>query len=120
MSEMSVQTEIAPTGSGSVVVRISGDMTIPNASELRERLLEAFRQADCVTLDLNGVTGIDVSGLQLLCSAHRSSVVLNKAFTIVGREQPAVRDVASAAGQLRSSGCAQDVCHTCIWTGGRY
>ena len=121
MSDFSVQTLVKPDDPAAVVVTIAGTMTIPYAGELREQLLAAFEKADTIAADLCGVTEIDVAGLQLLCSAHRSSVLMNKAFSIVSRQGSVVWEAADAAGQLRQVGCVVDVCHchTCVWTGGR-
>jgi anti-anti-sigma regulatory factor len=119
MSDLSVQTMVAPGDPTAVVVTIAGPMTIAYASESREQLLAAFEKANTITADLSGVTEIDVAGLQLLCSAHRSSVLMKKAFTIIGGPGSVVWEAADAAGQLRQMGCVVDVCHTCIWTGGR-
>ncbi|TWJ26460.1 STAS domain-containing protein [Geobacter argillaceus] len=119
MSDLSVQTLAAPDDPAAVVVTIAGEMTIPYAGELREHLLAAFQKANRITADLTAVTGIDVAGLQILCSAHRSSVFMKKSFTIIGGPGSAVWEAADAVGQLRQMGCVVDVCHTCIWTGGR-
>ncbi len=119
MSDFSVQTMAAPGDPGTVVLAIEGAMTVQYAGELREQLLAAFEKADSVTADLCRVTEIDIAGLQLLCSAHRSSVAMKKTFTITGEPDSAVWKAAGAAGQLRQTGCLMDVCHTCIWTGGR-
>ncbi len=119
MSDLSVRTLAAPDDPAAVVVTIAGEMTIPYADELRKQLLAAFEKANTITADLSGVTEIDVTGLQILCSAHRSSVFMKKRFTIIAGPGSAVWEAADAAGQLRQMGCVVDVCHTCIWMGGR-
>lgn len=117
MGDFSIQVEALSGDAGSVVVRIAGPANINNISAMLKQLLSAFEQADNVVVDLGGVTEIDVVGLQLFCSSHRSSLVINKGFSVTGQDQPAVRAAASASGQLRTSGCAIDTQHTCIWTG---
>ena len=119
MSELSVKSMAKPDDSAAVEMTIAGPLTIPYAGEFREQLLAAFEKANTITADLCGVTEIDVAGLQLLCSAHRSSVSMNKTFSIVSGPGSVVWEAANAAGQLRQMGCVVDVCHTCIWTGGR-
>ncbi len=119
MSDLSVQTMAVPGDSTAVVVTIAGPMTIAYAGESREQLLAAFEKANTITADLCGVTEIDVAGLQLLCSAHLSSIRMNKTFSIISGPGSVVWEAADAAGQLRQMGCVVDVCHTCIWTGGR-
>lgn len=116
---MPVTIETSTDPAGTIIVKIAGEMTVPFASEIRENLVAAFEQSGTITADLNDVTEMDVSGLQILCSAHRSSILMNKEFRIVGREKDRVWESANASGQLRQRGCAQDICGTCIWTGGR-
>ena len=118
MDDFSVQVESIPEETGSVLIKVTGPTNIANVSILLMRLLAAFEQADNVVVDLQGVTEIDASGLQLFCSSHRSSIFDNKEFRIIGQEQPAIWKVAAAIGQLRTSGCAIDSKHTCVWTGG--
>ncbi|OGU16605.1 MAG: hypothetical protein A2076_02720 [Geobacteraceae bacterium GWC2_53_11] len=118
MAEFSVQVE--PADEDAIVVTVNGPATISNVNTLLTQLLAAFHRADHVIIDLHGVTDIDAAGLQLLCSSHRSSLSVSKELTIRGKEQPVIRDAAAASGQLRTSGCAIDSTHTCIWTGGTY
>lgn len=61
------------TGSpGSLVLRLSGDLTLPAASDLRDHLMDAFQQgATQVILQMSDVTAIDVCGLQLLVAAGK-------------------------------------------------
>jgi len=119
MDDFSVRVEAIPDEIGAVVVKITGPTNITNVSSLLLQLMAAFDQADSVTIDLSGVTEIDVAGLQLFCSSHRSSIFINKGFRITGQNQPVIWEVAAASGQLRTSGCAIDTKHTCIWTGGK-
>jgi len=118
MSDVSVQVKPVSEELNSVGVKIIGPMNVSNVSTVLLRLLAAFEQADSVTIDLSGITEIDAAGLQLFCSAHRSSIFSNKEFKIIGQEQPEIWKAAAAMGCLRKSGCALDTEHTCIWTGG--
>lgn len=116
MTDFSVHTHSLPEAAGSIVVQVNGSIGITNVSALLMHLHGAFEQADNVVLDLDGVTEIDVAGLQLLCSCHRSAFLVNKGFQITGSDRPAIWEAATAS---RTSGCGVDVLHTCIWTGGK-
>lgn len=96
------------------LVSFTGEMTIGNVGELRKRLLQAFAVGKPVELCVAGLTEIDVTGLQLLCSCHRTSVERGSAFTLTGRNR-ALADIAEVAGMPRLKGCVQDVDGTCIW-----
>ncbi|WP_224960894.1 STAS domain-containing protein [Geomonas subterranea] len=96
------------------LVTFSGEMTVVNAGEFRKRLLEAFATGKPVEVSLAGLTAIDVTGLQLLCSCHRTSVARAIPCTVTGRNE-ALAATAEVAGLPRLKGCVQDVGGTCIW-----
>ncbi|GFO65107.1 STAS domain-containing protein [Geomonas paludis] len=96
------------------VVTLSGEMIIANVGELRQRLLQAFAAGKPVELCVAGVTGIDVTGLQLLCSCHRTSVDRGIPCTVTGHNE-ALAAIAEVAGMPRLKGCVTDVDGTCFW-----
>ncbi|AJE02931.1 STAS domain-containing protein [Geobacter pickeringii] len=105
-------------GGAALVLKLSGDMTIPWAGELRQTLLDAFDAAATVAVDVRQVASVDLSGLQLLCAAHRTSCVRGRAFRLTGERDGAFAEAVVLAGFPRHVGCARDVGKTCIWTGG--
>ena len=100
------------------IVAVSGPMTIDKIDEIKRDLLEAFQLGKDVELSLAGVTDVDLSGLQLLCSAHRTSLVRGVAFSVTGGDAGALYSVAMLAGMPRHVGCAQDDTGSCIWKRG--
>ncbi|MBJ6752458.1 STAS domain-containing protein [Geomonas anaerohicana] len=96
------------------LVTFSGEMTIANVGELRQRLLQAFAAGKPVEISLAGLSGIDVTGLQLLCSCHRTSVDRGIPCTVTGRNE-ALAAIAEVAGMPRLKGCVQDDDGTCFW-----
>jgi anti-anti-sigma regulatory factor len=97
------------------VVAISGAMTIDRIAELRSGLLRAFGLGKGVQLSLAAVSEVDLTGLQLICSAHRTALVRGLELSVVGCEEKAVATVAREAGMLRHLGCAADTGGTCVW-----
>jgi len=97
---------------------ISGAMTIHHAEELRSALLEALGEADEVRMDMKRVEEIDLVGLQLLCSAHQTSIAMNKRFSLGEGCAAAVGETIQNSGFRRHVGCVKDVDHTCIWIQG--
>lgn len=67
------------------------DMTIYNAIELRQKLLDGLLQADVLEIDLSRVREIDTAGIQLLMMIKRASQSRDKTLTIVAHS-PAVRE----------------------------
>ena len=96
-------------------VAISGAMTIDRIGELRGLLLEAFSLGKRVHISLAGVTEVDITGLQLLCSAHRTSLAKGVEFSVSGGEGKILSLMAKQAGMLRHVGCPEDICGTCVW-----
>lgn len=96
-------------------VALSGPMTIAQAALLRDGLLQAFDMGMHVELSLAGVTELDLTALQLLCSSHRTSYQKGVELTVVGADLEVFLAVAGLAGMLRHTGCAQDVNCSCIW-----
>ena len=97
------------------LLKLKGDFTIQNVGEIRSSLLEALEGSEPIEISLEEVTEMDASSLQLLCSAHRASVLGQKQLKITG-ELPAVAvQSASAAGFMRQMGCPIDVANTCLW-----
>ena len=97
------------------LVAVNGAMTIGQASELRSGLLQAFELGKNVELSLAGVTEVDITGLQLICSSHRTSLQKNLVLSVSGSETEPIASVSELAGMLRHIGCAQDVNGTCPW-----
>lgn len=96
-------------------VVVSGSMTIAQAAQLRDGLLQAFDFGKKVELSLAGVTELDLTALQILCSSHRTSYRKGVELTVVGADLEPVLSVAGLAGMLRHTGCVQDVNCSCIW-----
>ena len=105
-------------GKDGLVLKVSGSLTIQHAAAMREAILEAFAKAESVTVDLESLEKIDLTGLQLLCAAHRTSIGQRKQLTVLGVTSDQVIDAAQLAGFFRHVGCSLDVERTCIWIGG--
>lgn len=118
MSDFSIQQMNQADALGTKIVVVNGEMTIQNAGEIRNVLLEAFSQGEGVCLEMGKVTEVDLAGLQLLCAAHRTSMADKKHFSVSGIDNDAIRPVIRDAGFSRHTGCAEDIDKTCVWTGG--
>jgi anti-anti-sigma regulatory factor len=101
---------------GSVgLLKLKGEVNITEAGDLKEALLKAMGRADKVYLDAAEVTCVDISCLQLLCSAHRTSVKLNKTLSWNSAIPAAFNKTSNEAGFLRHVGCVLDAEKSCIW-----
>jgi len=62
---------------------VEGEMTIYNASELKDQLMaHLIQRHDPIALDLSGVTEIDTAGLQLVLMARRLCAASARKFVL--------------------------------------
>ena len=97
------------------VISLDGEVTLQQAEELRRVLIKALVDADEVSVDMEKAEKVDLSCLQLLCSAHRSAVRLSKKLAFSGSSPKALRDVVETTGFSRATGCRLDCDKSCIW-----
>lgn len=96
-------------------ILLDGDLTLQNAESLRKAFLKALVESDNVSLVFKNVRNVDLSCLQLLCSAHRSAARLQKRLAIEGAVPKALKDAADEAGYCRLKGCKLDRDESCLW-----
>lgn len=113
---MSVSLRIEDDGQpGSVSIHVGGELTVQHAAELRACLLSALNGAQSVRIDLQAVEDIDLTCLQILCSAHKSALFAGKALCL-GNETPQhFKDSLNVAGFSRLQGCTMDTGDSCLW-----
>lgn len=97
---------------------LTGSITIGQAAGLKTALLDALGAASGLRVDLSGITEIDLTGLQLLCAAHRSARLAGKQFSVNDGGNSIYSDAVIGAGFSRNAGCARDKSCSCIWVGG--
>jgi len=118
MDEMTIERWQDPETAGKQGLKLVGSMTIGQAAELKEVLLDALGAASELLVDLSGVTEIDLTGLQLLDASHRSAMANGKRFSINDGGNQSFLDTVASAGFRRRVGCEKDSTGTCIWVGG--
>lgn len=67
------------------LLTVDGSLSINQSEEIRSVLLDAMMQADNVELRFGNVTDVDLTFLQLLCSANETYKRENKVFKVTGR-----------------------------------
>lgn len=97
------------------ILTLSGDVTLEHADEMRLALIKALIDNGIVILAFGSLTRVDLSCLQLLCSAHRSAVRMNKRFVFSGSWPELFKQCVEDAGYVRCSGCHRDMDNSCLW-----
>lgn len=118
MDEFKLECRQDPESRGKQILKVSGGVTIGDAGGFRQALLAALEAASELQVDLSEMTGIDLTGLQLLCAAHQSAVRGGKWLYIADGGNSTFREMAVGAGFRRHTGCARDTSYSCIWVGG--
>lgn len=77
---------------------LGGSLTIGNAARIREELISAFRESDSIEVAVMEDVVVDVSFMQILCSAKKTAVIEKKRFTIDWSAAFSVRQSIEYAG----------------------
>jgi anti-anti-sigma factor len=83
------------------LIHLEGEITIPFAEELKQTLVQALNEGKDLRIDLEGVTELDITALQLLCVAEREAKKSSLGFSAAGRVPEDICAAATAAGFKR-------------------
>jgi len=72
MSSYKLDKQLAPDGS-SITIKACGNMGIEAAAELHAALMESVSSVKTVKLDLQQVDRVDITTLQIICSACKTA-----------------------------------------------
>ena len=96
-------------------VVLSGSLSLRSASEIRQRLLAALDEADTVKLLLRDIEDVDLSLVQIICAAHRSALLKNKALVLQDKLPEMFAQIIEDAGLKGHIGCSADEKECCVW-----
>ncbi len=99
---------------GQGTLTLAGELTIQSAGALRDTVLQAQAGVERLLVNLEGVTGVDISCLQVLCSAHHLSVSADKQLGFTGGIPAVFRQAVADAGYAKEV-CCTDGRGTCLW-----
>jgi len=98
------------------VFAVDGDITINHVGELKSGLIEAFKNADQVVVDISAATGIDVAGVQLLCSCHRFCQGQGKSMCLKVGENERFVAFLEEIGVSDGFFCTHGEAEECLWS----
>lgn len=96
---------------------VAGPLRLPHVESLRRALLENLEAGRATVLDLSGVTAVDLCGLQMLCSAHRTFQARGLALETVGAPAGFRASAHTAGFETRHSTCQMAQRELCLWRG---
>jgi anti-anti-sigma regulatory factor len=94
---------------------LKGDLVLHRVDSLKEEMQAALEGSDQLLIHLGEARSFDLAFLQLLCSAHRSAVLLGKSLSLAGNLPEDFTRRAEEAGFARHVGCRLDCQNSCIW-----
>ena len=104
--------------SGQIIITSGDRLTIETAAEFSRIFREAFETSNNVAIEFDPAVAIDITGVQILCSACRSAARSGKALTFHGPRPQALTSIIASIGAERHSVCKDNNDSTCIWFGG--
>lgn len=103
---------------GEIIVTSGDRLTIENAAEFTRIIREALEAAHLVAVEFEPAVEIDITGVQILCSACKSAADSGKVFSYHGPQPQALTDIITSSGAERHSACKHNNNSSCIWFGG--
>lgn len=103
---------------GEIIVTSGDRLTIENAAEFSRILREALEASKNVAIEFDPAVEIDITGVQLLCSACKSAAEGGRTFSYHGPQPEALAGIISSSGAERRAVCKHNNDSTCIWFGG--
>ena len=98
-------------------LRVNGDISIQNAQECLEALRDFQGSGNRLLLDLGGITGADISFLQMICSLHRTCLRAGQNLTLKTKNMPEeFKTILEMAGYRRPKACTFGGDNPCLWS----
>lgn len=103
---------------GEIIITSGDRLTIENASEFALIVREALDASKNVAIEFESGVEIDITGLQVLCSACKTAAAGDKVFSYRGQQPESLAALISESGAERQTFCKHNNDSTCIWFGG--
>lgn len=106
------------TVDGTTTVTLSGSLTIETSRELHRVLSEALNDSQRIELDLQRLDAIDLTALQIICSACKSASNLKRSLACSSGIPAPLASLGKSLGGPGGLPCIQNNNDPCIWFGG--
>jgi len=103
------------TSGQSGTITIDEPLTIENVSDMKTIFLDAYKNTNHVNIQFTSLTDIDLNGLQLFCSAHRTFSQAKKILNIDLTNASIFTKKAKQLGLIRHQGCHFEQSENCLW-----
>jgi anti-anti-sigma regulatory factor len=94
---------------------MEGELTVGGIRKIHEELLHSLEKVRHLDIDIAGAVDMDLSFLQLLCSAHRTAAQTGKTVALTGDIPNIFRQAVEDNGYGGTGGCSGEAGRTCLW-----
>lgn len=103
---------------GDIIITSGDRLTIETSAEFSRILRDALEASKNVEIEFEPTVEIDVTAVQILCSACKSAAQSGNVFSYHGPQPQALADIITSSGAERYAACKYNNKSTCIWFGG--
>jgi anti-anti-sigma regulatory factor len=103
---------------GATIITSGNRLTIENAADFSRIVREALEASSSVSIEFEPTVEIDITGVQILCSACKCAANSGKIFSYQGLQPQALTAIIISCGAERRAVCKYNNDSTCIWFGG--
>ena len=103
---------------GSIVITSGDRLTIENSAEFARLVREALDAVQTVQVEFEADVAMDITGVQILCSACKTAANSGKTFSYSGMQPKGLAEIITSCGAERHAACKHNNNSTCIWFGG--
>ena len=94
---------------------MTGRLTIEHSREVSKALRKALKDTRKLELEIEKIEDIDLSCIQLLCSAFKTATASKKRISIKGTAPKCFQEAVLEAGFYRQEGCSFGNDDDCFW-----
>ena len=103
---------------GEIIITSGDRLTIEASADFARIVREALEASAAVAIEFDPAVEIDITGMQILCSACKSAARSGKTFSYNGLQPHALGAFIATSGAERHAICKHNNDSTCIWFGG--
>jgi anti-anti-sigma regulatory factor len=96
--------------------RLTGDLTLPTAPELKKLFIKAISAKGDLTFRFDKVGDVDLSFVQILCATHRAVHEKGRKITFTGNVPESFTRLLEESGLNVHVGCSLDNNAECPWS----
>jgi anti-anti-sigma regulatory factor len=103
---------------GDIIITTGDRLTIETAADFSRIVREALEASKNVAVEFEPTLVIDITGVQILCSACKSSAQIGTVFSFHGPQPQGLAEIIASSGAGRYAVCKHNNNSTCMWFGG--